>query len=211
MTDEQPKPQAELLDRLSDAVERLLRQGATFEEIKINDLVREGGLAKSTFYVYFADKTALLSALAQRVMSDLVGFDAAWWHLPPSASKHEIALALSAMFEDYRAHGLLLDAITAATVYDQALRTQFGALMGVAVEATAEFLRTSQAAGLTPRSSTRPTSRFRWCGCSSEDSTGCWFVRRPRSCGLVWLPSPRSFGGPSEGTSDVAPRQPFPA
>ncbi|WP_236976982.1 MULTISPECIES: TetR/AcrR family transcriptional regulator [Mycobacterium] len=150
MTDEQPKPQAELLDRLSDAVERLLRQGATFEEIKINDLVREGGLAKSTFYVYFADKTALLSALAQRVMSDLVGFDAAWWHLPPSASKHEIALALSAMFEDYRAHGLLLDAITAATVYDQALRTQFGALMGVAVEATAEFLRTSQAAGLTP-------------------------------------------------------------
>ena len=78
-TAEQPKPQPELLDRLSDAVERLLRQGATFEEIKINDLVREGGLAKSTFYVYFDDKTALLSALAQRVMSDLVGFEAAWW------------------------------------------------------------------------------------------------------------------------------------
>ena len=149
-TAEQPKPQPELLDRLSDGVERLLRQGATFEEIKINDLVREGGLAKSTFYVYFDDKTALLSALAQRVMSDLVGFDAAWWHLPPSAGKHEIALAVAAMFEDYRAHGLLLDAITAATVYDQTLRAQFGALMDVAVNATADFLRASQAAGLTP-------------------------------------------------------------
>src|SRR6516162_203901 len=140
-TAEQPKPQPELLDRLSDGVERLLRQGATFEEIKINDLVREGGLAKSTFYVYFDDKTALLSALAQRVMSDLVGFEAAWWHLPPSAGKHEIALAVAAMFEDYRAHGLLLDAITAATVYDQTLRAQFGALMDVAVNATADFLR----------------------------------------------------------------------
>jgi len=149
-TAEKPKPQPELLDRLSDAVERLLRQGATFEEIKINDLVREGGLAKSTFYIYFDDKTALLSALAQRVMSDLVGFDAAWWHLPPSAGKHEIALAVAAMFEDYRAHGLLLDAITAATVYDQTLRTQFGALMDVAVQAAADFLRASQAAGLTP-------------------------------------------------------------
>jgi TetR/AcrR family transcriptional regulator, ethionamide resistance regulator len=148
-TDEQPKPQPELLDRLSDGVERLLRQGATFEEIKINDLVREGGIAKSTFYVYFADKSALLSALAQRVMSGLVAFDAAWWNLPPSAGKHEIAIAVAAMFEDYRAHGLLLDAITAATVYDQTLRTQFGALMDVAVKATADFLRASQAAGLT--------------------------------------------------------------
>jgi TetR/AcrR family transcriptional regulator, ethionamide resistance regulator len=137
-TDEQPKPQPELLDRLSDGVERLLRQGATFE-----------GIAKSTFYVYFADKSALLSALAQRVMSGLVAFDAAWWNLPPSAGKHEIAIAVAAMFEDYRAHGLLLDAITAATVYDQTLRTQFGALMDVAVKATADFLRASQAAGLT--------------------------------------------------------------
>jgi TetR/AcrR family transcriptional regulator, ethionamide resistance regulator len=149
-TDNQPKPQPELLDRLSDGVERLLRQGAMFEEIKINDLVREGGLAKSTFYVYFDDKAALLSALARRVMSDLVAFDAAWWHLPPSAGKHEIAIAVAAMFEDYRAHGLLLDAITAATVYDRALRKQFSALMDVAVRATADFLLASQAAGLTP-------------------------------------------------------------
>jgi TetR/AcrR family transcriptional regulator, ethionamide resistance regulator len=148
--DDQPKPQPELLDRLSDGMERLLRQGAMFEEIKINDLVGEAGLAKSTFYVYFDEKTALLSALAERVMSDLVAFDAAWWHLPPSAGKHEVAIAVAAMFEDYRAHGLLLDAVTAATVYDQKLREQFSALMDVAVKATADFLRASQAAGLTP-------------------------------------------------------------
>jgi TetR/AcrR family transcriptional regulator, ethionamide resistance regulator len=145
-----PHPRPEVIERLGDGVERLLRGGATYEEIKVDDLVKEGGIAKSTFYVYFDDKVGLLRVLAERVMSDLIGFEGAWWMLPPDADEDAIQAAVGAMFAAYRAHGLLLDAVTAAAIYDRGMKAQFAELMTGVVEATADYLRRGQMAGLVP-------------------------------------------------------------
>src|SRR5262245_24150972 len=123
-TETKPAPRAVLIDQLRDGVEKLL-EDSTYEEIKVDDLVTEAGLAKSTFYVYFDDKADLLAHLADRVISDLVGFDGAWWTLPPDASREEIRSAIEAMFAAYLPHGALIEAISAAAIYDPAMRQQF--------------------------------------------------------------------------------------
>jgi AcrR family transcriptional regulator len=144
-----PTPRSELIDQLRDAVEQLLVD-STYAEIKIDDLVDQAGFAKSTFYVYFDDKADLLRHLADRVISDLVAFEGAWWTLPPDASKDEIRAAIAAMFEAYLPHGPLIDAISAAAVYDPRMRDQFKELMSGVVENIADYLRQGQAAGVVP-------------------------------------------------------------
>ena len=148
-TETKPTPRTELINQLRDGVERLL-EDSTFEEIKVDDLVGEAGLAKSTFYVYFADKADLLSHLADRVISELVAFDGAWWTLPPDASKDQIRDAIAAMFEAYLPHGLLIEAISAAAIYDPGMRDQFKELMNGVVENIAVYLRHGQEAGMVP-------------------------------------------------------------
>ncbi len=148
-TDTKPTPRSELIDQLGDAVERLLA-GSTYEEIKVDDLVEQAGLAKSTFYVYFDDKADLLSHLADRVISDLAAFEGAWWTLPPDAGRDEIRAAIAAMFEAYLPHAPLIDAISAAAVYDPGMRDQFKELMSGVVENIADHLRQGQEAGVMP-------------------------------------------------------------
>jgi TetR/AcrR family transcriptional regulator, ethionamide resistance regulator len=144
-TDIKPLPRSELVEQLRDGVEKLL-EDSTYAEIKVDDLVEEAGLAKSTFYVYFDDKAALLAALAGRVVSDLVAFDGAWWTLEPDATKDEVRAAIGAMFDVYLPHGLLIDAISAAAVYDPAMREQFKQLINGVVANTADHLRRGQEA-----------------------------------------------------------------
>jgi TetR/AcrR family transcriptional regulator, ethionamide resistance regulator len=144
-----PSPRSELVEQLRDAVEQLLVD-STYAEIKVDDLVDRAGLAKSTFYVYFDDKADLLSHLADRVISELVAFDGAWWTLPPEASKGEIRDAIAAMFEAYLPHGLLIEAISAAAIYDPRMRNQFTELLNGVVENIGGYLQRGQQAGAVP-------------------------------------------------------------
>jgi len=148
-TEVKPSPRPELIEQLRDGVEKLL-EDTTYAEIKIDDLVEQAGLAKSTFYVYFDDKGDLLSHLAERVISELIAFDGAWWTLPPEASRDEIRAAIEAMFEAYLPHGPLIDAISATAIYDPGMQEQFKQLMNGVFENIAVFLRQGQETGVVP-------------------------------------------------------------
>jgi AcrR family transcriptional regulator len=46
--------------RILEIVERRLREGEAFSEISVGRIVAEAGISRTTFYVYFEDKTDLL-------------------------------------------------------------------------------------------------------------------------------------------------------
>lgn len=56
--------------QLLDAALRVA-DGRGLGSLSVNDIVREAGVAKGTFYVHFADRTALLVALHRRFHDDL--------------------------------------------------------------------------------------------------------------------------------------------
>lgn len=127
--------------RLQGAVERLLAGGTTYAEIGIDALVEEAGMAKSTFYVYFADKDDLLRTLARQAIAALVAIEGAWWSVPADAGKDALREAVTTMVDEYRGHGALLAAITEAATYDARMNEQFTAAVGGASLAGAQRLR----------------------------------------------------------------------
>ncbi|HEX6389742.1 MAG TPA: TetR/AcrR family transcriptional regulator [Solirubrobacteraceae bacterium] len=135
------EPTPEVTARLQGAVERLLAGGTTYAEIGIDALVDEAGMAKSTFYVYFEDKDALLRTLAAQVIAALIAVEDAWWSLPPDASKDALRDAVTTMVDEYRGHGPLLAAVTEAAIYDPRMHEQFTAAVGGASVAAAARLR----------------------------------------------------------------------
>lgn len=65
-------------DRVLAATARLLEGGASFTELSVGAIADESGIARSTFYVHFADKTELLIRLADRTTSDLFAIASEW-------------------------------------------------------------------------------------------------------------------------------------
>jgi TetR/AcrR family transcriptional regulator, ethionamide resistance regulator len=148
-TTSNPVPRPEMLARLSDAAEKLLAD-STYAEIRIDDLIEETGLGKTTFYAHFDGKAALLNLLAERVISDLTGFEGSWWTLPPGSSWEQIREALRRMVAEYRSHGRVVRAVTDAAIYDAEIRAKFQELVSGVVSDTARHLREGQRTGVVP-------------------------------------------------------------
>ena len=116
-------------NRLFAIVERLLAEGSVFSEISVEQLITEADIARSTFYVYFEDKGALMIELMERV-TKAVG-DAAddWFHLPPSATRSDLRNALARLAAAYRQHGLMMSAVIEAAAYDPRVQDEYAAVM----------------------------------------------------------------------------------
>src|SRR5207244_13625259 len=70
---------AELDQRVLEATESLLRDGAGFTELGVERIAGAAGIARSTFYVHFVDKADLLIRLATRATDELFAASDEWW------------------------------------------------------------------------------------------------------------------------------------
>jgi len=77
----------EIAGRLFEIVERLLEEGSAFSEISVEQLITEAGIARSTFYVYFEDKGALMVDLMDRATQDIGAAASDWFELPATATR----------------------------------------------------------------------------------------------------------------------------
>ncbi|OJX28253.1 MAG: hypothetical protein BGO74_07465 [Burkholderiales bacterium 68-12] len=59
------------MDRLVEAFERLLARGESFTTISVEELAREAGIARATFYLHFRNKGQLVSHAMQAVQGEL--------------------------------------------------------------------------------------------------------------------------------------------
>jgi AcrR family transcriptional regulator len=104
------------------AVKRLLFEGESFTELGINRIAKEAGVARSTFYLCFQDKTDVLIGLTGSMKDELFAIGAAW---RPTGTGGGLE-GLVAVFEDqlrfYRERAPLLAAIAEVSAYDPALR-----------------------------------------------------------------------------------------
>lgn len=133
--------------RVFAAVERLLGEGSRYTEISVQRIITEAGLARSTFYAHFRDKSDLLGRLAASLKESL--FDAAAWD--PTGGADALP-ALVRAFEDvlrrHREHRVLLAAIAETAAYDPAVNDFYTADLDAFEARAAEYLVRCQSAGL---------------------------------------------------------------
>ena len=127
------------------ATERLLATGASFTELGIGAIAAEAGIARPTFYLYFADKTELMLRLVETLGAGVL------------EATNETPIDLEAITQAYRdglvffrARRHVIAAVLEVAGYDSAVRAAWGAIMDRFVRREVTLLRTEQEAGRTP-------------------------------------------------------------
>ncbi|QUQ62773.1 TetR/AcrR family transcriptional regulator [Kutzneria sp. CA-103260] len=126
---------------------RLLTEGATFTELGIQHIAAEAGVARSTFYAHFRDKTALLMRLAATFVDTSFGIASAW---EPAEGPDGLAAAFRQVVGVYREHRALLQAIAEVAAYDVTVREYWSQVLARFTDRTVEVLRREQESGRTP-------------------------------------------------------------
>lgn len=107
--------------RVLQAAEALLRGGERFTEIPVERLLEEADVSRSTFYVHFADKSVLLTQLAEQALSDIQAAAEVWWALDHTVGPEPAAKTIRGMIKVYRKHAHVLRALIEVSTYDDAV------------------------------------------------------------------------------------------
>ncbi len=137
---------AQYVARTRVAVELLLSE-RTFAELSVEDIITEAGMARSTFYVYFADKRQMLDALTADLLEGALGVVSAWWEMAPEADYDELRAALARFVSYFHQHGALLKAVIDAAATDATAEAGFGRMVAAGEEGIAAHIRAGQARG----------------------------------------------------------------
>jgi TetR/AcrR family transcriptional regulator, ethionamide resistance regulator len=160
-----------------EATERLLAAGSSYAELTIEQIAREAGQSRTSFYFLFEDKRDLLEAAAGE-LTDFVAGAAERWLADPDAGRDELEDALLTLVHGFIEHAPLLRAVVETSTYDPAVANFWRALVGRYIEATTARLCDSAAAGA---ASSVATSTRRPSGCATA-------VRPAASARRSWPP-----------------------
>lgn len=128
------------------ATEELLREGASYADLRIERIATRAGISRTAFYFYFRDKRELLMRLTEDVNDLLYAQADIWWSGSgdPAAEMREALTNISALYEQ---HGVLLRAIVEVSTYDEEVAAFWRSLVGRFVEATRRRIEREQRAG----------------------------------------------------------------
>ena len=131
--------------RLVMAVETLLAAGESFTELSVERIIREADVSRSTFYLHYPDKGALLAALAEEVAAEGTKPMSRWLELP--TTRDELRDALGDVLDAYRPHASLLAAVIEAAGYDETVRAHWDDVIGASIEQIRQGLKQGQKDG----------------------------------------------------------------
>lgn len=126
-----------VVEQVLVAVEGLLAEGHTYTELPVQRIARQAGIARSTFYVHFPDKTQLLTHLGAQAAEKLFPPAEAWWRGDHKAGAAGVAETITRMIAGFRANQHVLLAVMEVAAYDPGV----GELWRARVQAFIELVR----------------------------------------------------------------------
>jgi AcrR family transcriptional regulator len=109
--------------KLRDATEKLLSEGSRYGDLTIEQIAKEAGIAKSTFYFHFEDKPTFLVEAVAGIQDGFLGAaDRQWFSAAFPLSLDDLAPAFVQIVDAYREHQWLLGALVDAAAQDPATR-----------------------------------------------------------------------------------------
>jgi TetR/AcrR family transcriptional regulator, ethionamide resistance regulator len=128
------------------AAEELLEEGASFVQLKVEEIAARAGIGRTGFYFYFRDKRALLMRLTDDVAEALYEQADRWWHGEGDGAE-ELRDILGPVVRLWLRHAPVLVAVVQTAGYDPEVRDFWRALAGRFVDATRDRIEREQAAG----------------------------------------------------------------
>jgi len=141
------KRRAESETAILAAVERLLMNGASFTELSVQRLADEAGVARSTFYLCFQDKTEVLVRLTSSMKDELFAMGEGWRPVGPDGGLEGLIEVFTRQLKYYRERAPLLAAINEVIAYDDSLRHETLTSLSRFTKRTIAQLREERRAG----------------------------------------------------------------
>ncbi len=138
----------EVEGRVLEATERLLCEGAPFTQLGVSEISNAAGIARSTFYVHFADKSDLLLRLARRAADDLRDALDWWWTQRRSGGAVSLTDGMLRVIQAYRRHASVLAGVEEVAGYDRPVATLWRAHIDRYAQRLREQLEEDRRAGL---------------------------------------------------------------
>ena len=134
--------------RVLETVERRLEGGTSYTELGIVQIAADAGVARSTFYVHYRDKSDLLIRLTETATERLFAVSEEWVReRRGSDAADELVKTIREVIREYRDHAALLRALAEVAGYDPAVEAFWaGKVEGFAAGLEAR-VREEQAAG----------------------------------------------------------------
>lgn len=129
------------------ATRRLLADGARFTEIGVQQICTEAGVARSTFYSNFRDKTDLIMRLTGDMMASAFDLATAW---SPADGADGLVDSFLRVVAFYREHATVRRAFAEVATYDPTVRDFLRQHDDRYTEWSEASIRAEQAAGRTP-------------------------------------------------------------
>ena len=120
-----PDTRAAVEDAITDAMTRLLTSGHTFTSVSVEDLAKESGIARSTFYMHFRDKGELVRRLMKRVTQELVGATNVWFEHEHPEQRGVLHQALKSISQVYIKYQAIMLAVSETSAYDPDVAAMF--------------------------------------------------------------------------------------
>lgn len=146
-------------ENVIEAVERLLRDGESFTGLGVQRIASEAGIARSTFYVHFADKSDLLMRATDAATHDVFAIAEDW-----VAGDHEreaLTETVAAIIAQRRAHAPILAALDELAAYDETVATFWRDRIGRFADRLATRIADEVGTGRAP-ASVDPETTARW-------------------------------------------------
>jgi AcrR family transcriptional regulator len=149
---------AKLSRHILEAIEPMLEE-TPYADLRVESIIKAGGISRATFYAYFDDKVDLLRAMVEDVVGEL--HSVAFWRIPDNADKETLREALRGVTATYRSHRLVMRALVEGAGYDERLRTVYqGVLAQGIANATAHIERGQRDGNIAPFLSPAGTARL---------------------------------------------------
>ena len=115
-------------ERLLAAVERLLEGGRPFAAVTVEQLAREAGIGRATFYLHFRDKGELVQRLMRKLATE-VRESAGAWFLGGEVDRRSMHFALHGIVSTFKKHQAVLAAVADTAPFDPAVAEAHAQMM----------------------------------------------------------------------------------
>lgn len=132
-----------------EAVLALLEEGEGFTGLGVQRIADRAGIARSTFYVHFPDKTVLLMRATEQATAALFSGAEAWVG-GREAGFAELRATLESILEQHRRHASVLLALTEVAAYEPEVAAFWRERVQVFVDLVRDRLEAERAAGRVP-------------------------------------------------------------
>jgi len=126
--------------QILDALRSLLEDGAPVAGLSVERIVSEAGVSRATFYVHFAGKAEVVTALSDEDMEPWLAHA-----LPvladPTSDREAFALIIRELVENWRTHAAVSASLVELAEYDEAVRTAWDGVVARVATPLAEHLR----------------------------------------------------------------------